>query len=129
MTQEELNERIKKHKLWLHGEEGGEQFVVRADRDLCDLDFSGEALDLAEFCAADLSGSNFTRTSLTMAELQGACLDDAIFDHTIFDGANITYDEDLILKIAEDIKKSRREKSPSDTSAQAASAEADKKGQ
>lgn len=125
MTQEELNERIKKHKLWLNGEEGGEQFVVKTDLNLYGLDFSGEDLELADLAAADLSCSDFTRTCLFAADLQGTCFDDAIFDHTYFDGATITYDEDLILKFAEDIKKSRQEKSPSDTSAQAASAKAD----
>ena len=124
MTQEELNERIKKHETWLRIMSWGERLVIGADDNVKGLNFSWTDLRDAIFEGADLSFARFSGTSL-----QHANFDNAILNHTNFNHAIIEYDEDLILKFAESIKESRKEKSPSDTSAQAASAEADKKGQ
>lgn len=104
MTQEELNERIRKHEQWLRGEEGGERLDICAKDDVRGLDFDGGDLRSAFFQGVDLSFTSFYAT-----DLKNAYLDEAIFDHTDFDRATITYDEDLILQLAEDIKKSEKE--------------------
>ncbi len=120
MTQEELDKRIRKHEQWLRGEFGGERLDIGAKDDVRGLDFDGGDLRSAFFQGADLSF-----TSFYAANLKNAYLDEAIFDHTNFDGATITYNVYLILRLAEDIKRLIKEKSPSDTSAQAASGEPD----
>lgn len=157
MTQEELNEILKKHKLWLEGESGGERFSHYGEN-LSGFDFSGVDLRSADLKGSDLTGSNFScanlkdayltgarlanvclinadlrganlrganleNSGLTGADLRGADLHGACFEGAIFSVSKRS--KNLILKIAEDIKKSRREKSPSDTSAQAASGEPD----
>ncbi len=104
MTQEELNERIRKHDKWLRGEIGGERLDIGAQYDVRGLDFDGRDLRSAIFQGADLSF-----TSFCAANLKNAYLDDAIFNHTDFYKATISYNEDLILKLAENIKKSRQE--------------------
>lgn len=124
MTQEELNERIKKHELWMWGKVGGELLEIGAEDDIRGLEFIAEDIRCAVFDGANLSNVRFY-----VCALQNASFDGAIFDHTDFDRSSISYNEDLILRLAEDIKKSRQKKSPSDESAQAASAKADKKGQ
>ncbi|MCI6603706.1 MAG: pentapeptide repeat-containing protein, partial [Clostridiales bacterium] len=94
MTQEELNERIRKHELWLQGKEGGERLDIGAQYDVRGLDFDGRDLRSAIFQGADLSF-----TSFYAANLKNAYLDEAIFDHTNFDGATITYNVYLILRL------------------------------
>lgn len=120
MTQEELNARIRKHEQWLRGEEGGERLDICAKDDVRGLDFDGGDLRSAFFQGVDLSFTSFCATNL-----KNAYLDEAIFDHTNFERSTITYNAYLILRLAEDIKRSIKEKSPSDTSAQAASGEPD----
>lgn len=120
MTQAELNERIEKHDKWLRGEIGGERLDIGAQYDVRGLDFDGRDLRSAIFQGADLSF-----TSFCAANLRNAYLDNAIFNHTDFYRATISYNEDLILKLAKDTEESRQKKSPSDTSAQAPSAKAD----
>lgn len=104
MTQAELNERIKKHKRWLLVKKGGEQLLLGDKDDVKGLDFSYQDLRFAVFNKTDLSFAMFYK-----ANLEKACLDDAIFNHTNFDGAAILYDPVLILRLAEDIKKSEEE--------------------
>ena len=101
MTQEELDKRMWKHEQWLQGKVGGERLDIDAKYDVRGLDFSGEDLRGAIFKGADLSF-----TSFCAANLKNAYLDDAIFNHTDFHKATISYNEDLILRLAEDIKKS-----------------------
>lgn len=124
MTQAELNELIYKHEQWLRGDKSGEQLIIGDREDVKGLDFSRRNLRAAFFIGTDLSFASFFGSNLKVARFISVTL-----NHTDFDKTDITYDEDLILRLAEDIKKSRQKKSPSDTSAQAASAEADKKGQ
>lgn len=120
MTQEELNERIRKHRKWMNGVEGGKRLIIGAEHDIRGLELVGEDLRWASFRGADLSNVCFYA-----CEMQSVNFDNAIFNHTDFDSSSISYKEDLILRLAKDIKKSRQEKSPSDTSAQAASGEPD----
>lgn len=120
MTQKELNERIKKHEQWLQDEEGGKRLVIGAEDDVRGLKFIVDDLKCASFRGADLSNVWFKG-----CDLQNANFDNAIFNNTDFERTTISYNKDLILRLAKDIKKSRKKKSPSDTSAQAASAKAD----
>lgn len=59
ITQEELNEKIKLHGMWLRDEEGG----VRLDlsgADLSDVNLSGAILVGANLGGADLSGADLS---------------------------------------------------------------------
>ncbi len=97
MTQEELNEILKKHKLWLRGEPGGERAnLTRA----CLIGMNMTGADMTDAC---LIGACLIEADLTGANMTGTDLDRAIFTFR-------KKSEDLILKIAEDIKKSRRKK-------------------
>lgn len=81
METNELNEILKKHKMWLNNEEGG----VRADlsdTDLSFCDLSGADLyhadlDCAVLCGADLYGANLYGANLYGADLSGAVLSGA----------------------------------------------------
>ena len=120
MTQHELNERIREHFKWMCGQIGGKRLVIGAKDDIRGLGFLGEDTRRASFRGADLSNVRFYG-----CELQNVDFDNAIFNHTDFNASSISYNKDLILRLAEDIKKSRQEKSPSDESAQAASGKPD----
>lgn len=124
MTQEELNKLLKKHEQWLRGNRRGEQLFIGDRENVKGLDFSGRDLRFSLFMGTDLSFTSFLGVNL-----QGAHLGGVILNHTDFECSTIPYDEDLILKLAESIKESRKKKSPSESSAQAPSAKADKKGQ
>lgn len=84
-TKEEIQEILRKHQLWLDGEEGGE----RADfsgADLTDADLRVENLRVANLRSANLTGANLTGASLRGADLSGAYLSNA--DLT---GADLSY--------------------------------------
>lgn len=104
MTQEELNERIRKHDKWLRREIGGERLVIGAKDDIRGLELVAEDLRCAVFDGADLSNVCFYG-----CELQNVDFDNAIFNNTDFDSSSISYNKDLILRLAEDIKKSEEE--------------------
>ncbi len=74
ITQEELQEFLRKHKLWLEGEEGGE----RADLSFTDLD--GARLDGASLVGARLDGARLVGARLVGARLDGARLVGARLD-------------------------------------------------
>lgn len=62
-TKEELDEILRKHKLWLEGEEGGER-----------ADLTGAVLTGAVLTRADLTGADLTGADLTGADLTDAVL-------------------------------------------------------
>jgi len=64
MKAEELREVLRKHKLWLNGEE---KEGARAD-------LSGASLSNADLSNADLSGANLNDADLSNADLRGADL-------------------------------------------------------
>ena len=68
MTQEELNEMLEKHKLWLADEEGGKRATPRyanlRDADLRDADLRYADLRDADLRGADLSGANLSGANL-----------------------------------------------------------------
>lgn len=105
MTQAELNERIKKHMLWLQNEEGGEKLVIGAEDDVRGLKFIVDDLRCASFRGANLSNVWFKG-----CDLQNVSFDGAVFDRTDFEKTTISYNEDLFLKLAENIKKSRKKR-------------------
>ena len=88
ITKEELQEFLRKHKLWLDNEDGGE----RADLSYTDLDganlvranLDGANLDGANLVRANLDGANLVRANLVRANLDGANLVRANLD-----GANL----------------------------------------
>lgn len=127
MTQEELNEALKKHKLWLRGNDDGERFLAGYGEDFSGLDFS-----LADLRCANLPGADLTGTNLICANLADACLRNANLigaDLTEADMTNVDLhgarlerarftvhkkSEDLILNLAKNIEESRKKKSSSD---------------
>ena len=93
MTKEELNEILKKHKLWLEGESGGERFSHFREN-LSGFDFSGVDLRSDDLRGADLTGSNFSCANLKDAYLTGArlanvCLINADLRGASLRGANL----------------------------------------
>ena len=75
MEQEELNEALKKHRLWLQNKSGGER-----------ANLSGADLRRADLRGADLSKANLRGADLRRADLDFSCLPlwcgslDAYFD-------------------------------------------------
>lgn len=78
MTQEELNSMLKKHKLWLAGEEAGERADLRDTNlqraDLQRADLQGADLQWADLRGADLRGADLRDTNLRDTNLRGANL-------------------------------------------------------
>jgi uncharacterized protein YjbI with pentapeptide repeats len=71
MNQEELNEILRKHKMWINKEEGGER------ADLCEVDLVGTNLSEADLFMANLVRANLTRANLNNTNLCGANLYEA----------------------------------------------------
>jgi uncharacterized protein YjbI with pentapeptide repeats len=89
MTQEELNEILKKHEMWLEEKEGGERaklaWVTLKDADLVKANLrganlSGAYLTEAGLDRADLSEAMLRWANLTGAKLRGADLVGATYD-------------------------------------------------
>lgn len=112
VSQIEINEILRKHRLWLEGEKEGEQaaFVYC---DLIGAVFNKANLDRAYFLGcvlyeadlghvslrgASVRNCNFTRANLSFSDLRGAIIyGDNIWINTNFVGAN--YDPSLVFKI------------------------------
>ncbi len=79
MTQEELNEILKKHEMWLNREEGGEKAGL-SGADLTGATLVGANLTRANLSGAvlwkaDLSGANLRRAKLSQSNLALATYD------------------------------------------------------
>ena len=74
MEQEELNEALKKHRLWLQNKSGGERAELRG-ADLREADLSRADLRWANLNRADLRWANLNRAELRGADLRGVDLD------------------------------------------------------
>ena len=83
---DELHEIIRKHNLWLQGEDGGERAILRGailsrailrEADLSRADLSGAILRWADLRVADLSGAILRVADLRVANLLGAILSGA----------------------------------------------------
>ena len=68
INQEELNEILQKHEMWLRGEEGGER------ANLCNTDLRGFDLSDANLSYTNLSNADLSNTDLRYANLWGANL-------------------------------------------------------
>lgn len=89
ITEEELNEILRKHELWLKGKDGGKI------ADLSEADLSGAPLRGANLCRADLSGAdlrgaNLRGANLIEADLSGANLRGANLSEADLSGANLS---------------------------------------
>ena len=105
ITQEELEQFLRKHKLWLENKEGGERADLSgADLSRADLsraDLSGADLSWADLSRADLSGADLSRADLSGADLSwadlsranlsGADLSWADLSRANLSGANLDY--------------------------------------
>jgi hypothetical protein len=126
ITQEELEVFLRKHKLWLDDEEGGERAnLCGADlRDadlcganlrganLCDADLCGANLRGANLCDADLCGANLRGANLCDADLCGANLCDADLDYSCLPlwcgSLKANYDDRQLAQIAYHLVKAGR---------------------
>jgi hypothetical protein len=93
MTQEELDERIRLHGLYLAGKEGG-QMLDLSGEDLSGLDLSranlrGAILRGANLRWAKLRGADLRGAILIGADLRGAILIGAILREAILSGADL----------------------------------------
>ena len=102
-SKEELSEILRKHKLWLYREDGGERANL-SEADLRRADLSGADLTGADLSWADLTGANLRkanlgevnlhRTDLCGADLSGVKLCGADLYRADLTGANL-YKADL----------------------------------
>lgn len=74
----DLKEIVRKHELWVNGEEGGECADLRdgklQDADLFDLDLRGAKFQNADLFGADLFGADLRGANLQNTNLQHTCL-------------------------------------------------------
>ena len=86
----ELNKILKKHKMWLNGEEGGARANL-IGADLREADLRGTDLREADLREADLRGTDLRGTDLREADLQSADLRGANLREADLRGANLDY--------------------------------------
>ena len=81
INQEELNEILEKHQMWLNDEEGGEcadlSYVDLSNADLSDTNLTAANLMGVDLSDADLYNANLACTDLRNADLRNANLTDA----------------------------------------------------
>lgn len=86
LNQEEVDEMIRLHEMWVRNEEGG----VRADFSGCDCDrryFLGRTLTGAIFVNCNLTSANFSYCVAKGSDFRGAYLLNAKMMHADFSGA------------------------------------------
>lgn len=83
MTQEELDEVIRKHKLWLNGEEGGER------ANLIDKDLRGLDMDGADMRDARMEHVDMRYASMRNADMRNAHMRDANMEYIYMRSANM----------------------------------------
>ena len=88
ITQEELNEILRKHELWLKGKGGGERANL-SGADLIGADLSEALLCRANLREATLRGANLSKANLCEADLGGAHLYIANLNEADLSGANL----------------------------------------
>ena len=93
ISKEELNEILKKHKMWLKGEEDGEcAYLRKADLyniNLRDVNLSYADLSSANLIGADLNNANLNNANLNNANLSYANLRHADLSNTDLRGTNL----------------------------------------
>ena len=88
MTQEELNEVLEKHKLWLDGKDGGVQANLSYANLRC-ADLSGANLEYVNLSGANLSGADLSGANLRGADLSNANLSGADLEYVNLRCANL----------------------------------------
>jgi uncharacterized protein YjbI with pentapeptide repeats len=83
ITQDELKECLRKHQLWVYGEDGGER------ADLSEVNLSDANLRGADLSCANLKGANLSCANLRGADLGRANLDDANLSYADLSCANL----------------------------------------
>ena len=81
ITKEELDRLLRKHKLWLEDEEGGERLVL-IGYDLSGSDLSGSNLYRSNLYRSNLSGSDLSRSDLYRSNLSGSDLSRSNLDYS-----------------------------------------------
>lgn len=89
MTNDQIQEILKAHKMWLYsaGEKGERACLWGAD--LCGANLREANLHLADLCGANLCGANLCGADLSRANLWGADLRGADFCGAKLNGANL----------------------------------------
>ena len=102
LTKEELNDILKKHKLWLIDEGGERADLSNANlrgADLSNADLSNANLRGADLSDANLRGADLRGADLSNANLRGADLSDADLSNAYLSDANLSnaylYNADL----------------------------------
>lgn len=85
INQKELNEILKKHKMWLNGEVGGERANLR------NVNLRGVDLSNTDLRYADLSGADLEDSDLEDVNLEFAKLEDANLEFANLEDANLEY--------------------------------------
>ena len=106
MKQEELNEILRKHKIWLEEEDGECADLSSANlscADLSNADLRGANLRGADLRGANLSGANLSNAYLSNADLRGANLENVDLDYSCFPlwcgGLQINIDNKLAIQL------------------------------
>jgi uncharacterized protein YjbI with pentapeptide repeats len=108
VTQEELNQILADHALWLYDQRTGERAQLKyadlsntklsganlTDANLSGANLSGAFLTDANLTGVDLSGGDLSYANLSGTDLSGATLSGATLINADFSGANLT-DADL----------------------------------
>lgn len=88
MKQNEINEIIRKHEMWLENRAGGKRaYLCRADLFVADLRLAD--LRRADLCGAVLYGADLRRADLRRADLRGADLYGADLYRAVLCGADL----------------------------------------
>ena len=95
IEQGELDELVRKHKLWLEGKDGGEKLVL-IDCDLTGSNLTGSDLSRSNLTGSNLTrsnltGSNLTRSNLTRSNLRGSDLSRSNLSGSNLTGSNLDY--------------------------------------
>jgi len=85
-----INEILRKHKLWLNDEDGGERANLQ-EANLRVADLQGANLRVADLQEANLQGADLQGADLQGADLQGANLQGANLREADLQGANLDY--------------------------------------
>ncbi len=89
ITQEELNEKLKLHEMWINNEDGGERLVL-IDYDLRYSDLRRSNLRDSNLSGSDLSGSDLRRSDLRDSNLSGSNLRDSNLSGSDLSGSDLT---------------------------------------
>ena len=100
IEQGELDELVRKHKLWLEGEDGGERLALvncnlsrsnLSGSNLSGSDLSGSDLSGSDLSWSDLSGSDLSRSDLSGSDLSGSNLSRSNLSRSNLSGSNLSW--------------------------------------